>query len=149
MITPQQVVDCARSYVGTPFQHQARIKGLGLDCIGLILCVARDLGIADSEGAQIDPHEYPAYSADPLHGAVHAECCRRLIRKPLSEMRAGDIVTMRVPIEPCHVGIIADRGGVLYIIHAYNGGTFKTVEHILDDAWRKRIVGVFRFPGVE
>ena len=44
----EQIVSVARAAVGTPWHHQGRVAGLGLDCIGLLVHVAREL---DLEGA--------------------------------------------------------------------------------------------------
>jgi len=41
----QEILRVARSYLGTPYHHQGRIKGAGMDCVGLIICVCKDLGV--------------------------------------------------------------------------------------------------------
>jgi cell wall-associated NlpC family hydrolase len=41
----QMIVDKAREYLGTPFQWGARVKGAGIDCSGLVVCVLKDLGV--------------------------------------------------------------------------------------------------------
>ena len=46
MVTKAEIVAKAREYVGTPFHHQARMKGVGVDCVGLLFGVGRDLGLA-------------------------------------------------------------------------------------------------------
>src|SRR5260370_35936670 len=40
----QDMVDCARSYVGVPYFHCGRNRN-GLDCLGLLLVVAHDLDL--------------------------------------------------------------------------------------------------------
>ncbi|MFZ7338164.1 hypothetical protein ACLS0R_18210, partial [Comamonas jiangduensis] len=40
----QDVVAAARRCIGTPYHHQARKPGIGLDCVGLVICVARQIG---------------------------------------------------------------------------------------------------------
>ena len=40
------IVDQARGYLGTPFLHQGRTRH-GLDCVGLVIRVAHDLGLSD------------------------------------------------------------------------------------------------------
>jgi len=34
-----EIISCARSWIGTRFQHQARLRGVGADCWGLVLGV--------------------------------------------------------------------------------------------------------------
>jgi NlpC/P60 family putative phage cell wall peptidase len=35
------ILEEARSWIGTPYQHQASLKGVGCDCIGLVRGVWR------------------------------------------------------------------------------------------------------------
>jgi len=148
MANRKQIIETARTYVGTPFQHQARVKARGLDCVGLILCVADDLKINDTSGKPFNKFDYVDYGPQPSGGFVNEQCATRLV-KVNRPPQPGDVVNLRVPVEPCHVAIISEHGGALYMIHAYNGGTHKCVEHVFDKAWQRRLVGVFEFPGIE
>lgn len=148
-VTREQIVQCAREYLGAKFVHQGRMKGVGVDCVGLVLCVAWELALVDRTGQAIRPTDYTDYSAQPAGTFVNDVCIKRLLRKSPAEIKPGDVVSMRVPVEPVHVGIISSREKVLYLIHAYNSGPDpKVIEHRLDDRWRRRIVGAFAFPGV-
>ena len=51
------VVAEARSWIGTPYQHQASLKGVGCDCLGLVRGVWRAL-------YGEEPEHVPAYSRD-------------------------------------------------------------------------------------
>lgn len=42
----ERIVEQARTYLGTPWRHLGRGGG-GVDCVGLITCVAYDLDIVD------------------------------------------------------------------------------------------------------
>ena len=44
-VTRDQIVSQAREWIGTPYHHQARVRGAGVDCIGLLICVCRELGL--------------------------------------------------------------------------------------------------------
>lgn len=147
-ITRADIVRVARGYVGTPFAHQGRQRGRGVDCVGLVLCVAEDLGLKDKAGIPLKRADYYDYGPLPAERFVHDQAVRRLIAKPLDSLADGDVVTMRVPHLPTHAAIICERKGELYMVHAYSGGPAKVVEHILSGPWYRRIVGVFSFPGV-
>lgn len=139
MIKRSAIVACARTYLGTPFKHQGRIRGLALDCVGLPICVARDLGL--------NVPDYNNYGAQQIDGQVLRECKKHLIEIDIEAMQPGDVICCRIPI-PSHTAIVSDLPPGLGMIHAYasNG---KVVEHTIDFHWRKRIAGVFLFPGVE
>jgi NlpC/P60 family putative phage cell wall peptidase len=51
------IVIVARSWLGTPYRHQASVKGVGADCLGLVRGVWRDVVGGEMEAP-------PAYSAD-------------------------------------------------------------------------------------
>jgi hypothetical protein len=118
-----------------------------VDCVGLVLAVGDDLEIKDSSGIPFRRGDYPAYPTQPSDRFVHDECCRRLSRKTVGDLQAGDIVSLKVPLTACHVAIITEYDGVLYMVHAYSPLN-RVVEHILDNTYRRRIIGVFSFPGV-
>jgi len=146
--TKKDIESKAREYVGTRFQHQGRLKGRAMDCVGLPLCVADDLGLVDKLGVPFKKHDNANYSAQPLDRFVHEEAQRRMIEKPIDQMQPGDLVTIRLPDVPCHVAIISTVNGTIGMIHAY-ATIGKVVEHIMDVKWRRRIEGCFAFPGVE
>lgn len=154
MLTRKDVIEKAREYVGTPFLHQGRlkkisgVKGCGIDCVGLILCVAEDLALVDKNGVPFKRNDYPEYGSQPVDGFVHLQCVDRMNKKLRTELRPGDVVTLRIPKTPCHVAIVYERNGLLYMIHAYAGGTMQCVEHIMDASWQRRVVGVFEFSGL-
>ena len=113
-----------------------------MDCVGLPLAVMAELGVSDLLA------DYRNYPAQPTARTVHEECQRRLLEKTIEGMQPGDLLTLRCPTIPCHVAMVTDLAGGLGIVHAYNGGSRRVVEHILDAKWRRRIEGVFAFPGV-
>ena len=49
MISNLNIVETARSFCGVKYAHQGRNRKVGLDCGGLILVVARELGLTELE----------------------------------------------------------------------------------------------------
>ena len=130
MITGQVVVDEARTWIGTPFQHQGREKGRAVDCAGLVAGVAQALGfeIADMTG----------YARQPFGNMLKAICEAQGVK--VDKPQPGDILLMRFVREPQHLAIHAGET----IIHSYQRAG-KVSEHRIDNAWRDRIVAVYRF----
>ena len=52
-----EIVAAARSWIGTPYRHQASLRGVGCDCLGLLRGVWREV-VGD------EPEAAPAYSRD-------------------------------------------------------------------------------------
>ncbi|MCY1441669.1 putative phage cell wall peptidase, NlpC/P60 family [compost metagenome] len=137
-MTSEEIIAVARSMLKTPFKHQARVPGLGLDCAGLLVCVCQELGvpIEDVQG----------YGRNPFNGLLEAAIRRQpfLREVPKGELQPGDVLLMRFSQAPQHVAIVTDLG----IIHAYEHSG-SVVEHRLADVWRARITHAFRFEGIQ
>jgi cell wall-associated NlpC family hydrolase len=136
-IVAADIVATARRYLGVPWQHQGRSR-LGLDCAGLAVLVARELHLStfDIQGYGRRPQ------GDSLRRALQDAGCTP---QPIT---LGALLLMRFGREPQHLAIVGDypHGG-LSLIHGL--ATSKAVvEHRLDDAWQRRIVSVWRFPGL-
>lgn len=137
----KRVVELARSWIGTPYGHQGRTKGLLVDCAGVPVGVAIELGF------QVE--DLQAYSREPNPQKMQSYLDLNLDRVNKSEMQAGDVVWIRFLKQPQHLAILGDyEHGGLTLIHAYNlVGTGKVVEHRLDEQWQNRIVAAWRFRG--
>lgn len=44
-VTPADIVHAVLGYVGTPYVHQGRMPGHGMDCVGPLVCACWDLGL--------------------------------------------------------------------------------------------------------
>lgn len=146
MSTRSSIVHAARSWLGTPYQHQARLRGVGVDCIGLVIGVARSLGLVAPE------FDINGYSRQPAPAILMAACEKHMQPVPLTRIQAGDVIVTRFERDPCHFAIVADyyHGGHLSMIHAANraGGKGGVIEHRLDPINRARIHAAFALPGV-
>lgn len=125
------IVKTAREYIDTPFHHQGRQKGVGIDCGGLIVCTLAE--------CQIYITDLRGYGRYP-----HADTMRKAMRKEFDEitkeeMTDGDILLFALGREPSHLAFKTNIG----MIHAYTS-VKKVVEHSLDYRWEDRIVAVFR-----
>jgi cell wall-associated NlpC family hydrolase len=128
------MIDIARTYLGTPFAHQGRMKRVGIDCLGLVVCVARETGLA--------VQDFTNYPREPDGATLVLRLSEQLDQVADGDERIGDVLCfwIRRPALPCHVGFKTDVG----VLHTYaNAG--KVVEHVLDARWQKRIHSVWRF----
>jgi NlpC/P60 family putative phage cell wall peptidase len=136
------IVAAATAALGTPFRHQGRDIGRRLDCAGLIVHVAKTIGFD-----VMDLRAYPELPNGELEATLaRHESAGVIVRIPVAARQPGDIVLMRFEKEraPRHLGIIGNDDT---LIHAW-AVTRKVCEHIIDDAWRRRIVGAWQFSGV-
>lgn len=137
------IVQSARSWIGTPYNHQASLKGAGTDCLGLLRGVWRE--VLGSE-----PSNVPAYTSDwsePQGFEVLWEAaCQYLKAKPINQIATGDVLLfrMRYGAVAKHLGIQGNTGCEASFIHAYSG--HGVLESPLSAPWQRRIVARFEFP---
>jgi NlpC/P60 family putative phage cell wall peptidase len=132
-----------REWIGTPYRHQASVRGQGADCLGLIRGIWRKL-YGD------EPEIMPSYSSDwnehSGEETLLAAASRWFDPLEFGEERAGDLVLFhwRGSAITKHVGILSGRNR---FIHAYEKSG--VVETTLGTHWRTHISACFRFPDPE
>lgn len=138
------VVALARGWLGTPYVHQASVRGAGCDCLGLVRGVWRAL-------YGEEPETPAPYSPDwgETEGEEHLwRACARHLRPValdappglgevvLFRMRAGGVAK--------HLGIISrSPPEAVRFIHAYSKRG--VVESALTPPWARRMVARFAF----
>lgn len=136
----RDVADAARTWIGTPFVHQGRLKGVGVDCVGLVIGVARELGLTD--------YDFNAYGMQPDPRVLMREVEANLQAVPLGDAQAGDVLLFRFEREPQHFAIVVDTAASPWqIVHAHRK-VGRCVQHGMDEIWRRRLLGAYRFPGI-
>ena len=144
MSTPDEIVNQARTWIGTPFHHQARLKKVGCDCLGLVVGVVDELGLKDKNGVPLAAYDEITYSKEPDGAYFTQKLIELLDEVSLADMRAGDMALFKVRENPQHVAILTDYEGELGMIHCFAPAR-RVVEHRLDDDWRSRLLKVFRW----
>jgi cell wall-associated NlpC family hydrolase len=141
--TREQVVAEARTWLGTPWVHQHRAKGHAVDCAGLIIGVARALGLVSED------FEVPGYGTQPDGRLL--DLCQRFMRPVARDnMQPGDVVVVAVDKDPQHLGIVTPyRGESLAMIHATSTGQRGVVESRLVFTPVFQFRAAFVLPGVE
>ncbi|MBC2835845.1 NlpC/P60 family protein [Paragemmobacter straminiformis] len=136
------VVQAARGWIGTPYLHQASVKGAGADCLGLLRGVWREVLGAEPEAV---PRYSPDWSEATRREDLAAAAQRWL--EPVTDWHAGAVLLfrMRDTAVAKHLGILSVAGEAAWFVHAYSG--HGVVESPLSQPWRRRVVGLFRFPG--
>jgi NlpC/P60 family putative phage cell wall peptidase len=144
MTIANDIVSHARAWVGTPFHHQARLKGKGCDCLGLVVGVVDELGLKDKNGVQLAAYDEVTYSREPDGAYLTEKLTGLLFEVPVEEARSGDLGLFKVRENPQHLAILSDYEGTLGMIHSFAPAR-RVVEHRLDDDWKLRILKVFRW----
>jgi NlpC/P60 family putative phage cell wall peptidase len=134
------LLTAARGWLGTPYQHQASLKHIGCDCLGLIRGVWREI-------YGKEPFNIPPYSPDWAEArgqeAFANEAKRLLKAVPLNELAPTDLLLFRwkdtAPAKHCAILTENDT-----IIHAHDGACVTEVPFA--PFWQKRLAYAFAFP---
>ncbi len=138
---PDQIAYEASRWIGTPYRHQASLRGVGCDCLGLLRGVWRAL--LGPEPEQPGPYT-PDWSEPSREERLLAAARRRLIQvDPESAVKAGEVLLfrMRRDAPAKHLGICIDPH---VMVHAHS--RLGVVDAGLDRAWRRRLAARFHFP---
>ena len=136
----ERIIAVARSWIGTPYLHQASLKNVGCDCLGLLR------GVFDALYGEASERP-PPYTADWAEASGHeamADAARRhLAEISIDEVRAGDVILFRwrdwLPAKHCAIAVTPDS-----MIHAHDGAAVAEVS--IGPWWRRHLAYAFRFP---
>ncbi|MFH6780790.1 MULTISPECIES: DUF6950 family protein [Methylobacterium] len=138
--TRARVVALARTWLGTPYHHQASVRGAGADCLGLLRGVYAALYGAEPEAP---PPYTPSWAEDRGAETLRDAAARHLVPLAPAAAEPGDVLLFRwrdrLPAKHC--GILVAPS---VMIHAYDGHA--VVETWIPPGWARRIAYAFRFP---
>lgn len=137
------IVTSARSWIGTPYVHQASVKTAGCDCLGLLRGVWREVLGREPEAA---PPYTPDWDEVSGREVLRSAALRHMREIPFHAAASGDVLLFRMRRGAIakHLGILSHALPSGRFIHAYSG--HGVVESALTDPWLTRLDGVFRFP---
>ncbi|MEM7243268.1 MAG: NlpC/P60 family protein [Pseudomonadota bacterium] len=140
--TDEEIAVIARAWLGTPFVHQASMKGQGADCLGFVRGVWQEVH-ADRAIPKMDyaPHWFEQTCEERLLDGLsnYLSIC------PNAEISSGRILLFRLfrkyPAQ--HVGLsLSGAANKLTLIHSIAGKG--VVEVPMSKNWQARLVAQFR-----
>lgn len=152
MITVEQFITQARTWLGVPWHHQGRSR-LGVDCAGLPECVLAELG-ALPKGYRAS-RNYGRLPTSELDETLHQWCrlvWRRTSPDESPQVMPGYLIRIRYPKQerPSHLAICTGPT----IIHAYRAERRRgprgcgVMEHAYRTRWLDLTVDAWQAPGV-
>jgi hypothetical protein len=150
LLSRQALLLEARTWIGTAFHHQGRVKANsyhkgGCDCVGLVLGVATSLQLKSTKGILIKDIDIGNYcrklSGSLLKEALDEHC----IKISQNEILPSDLLLFKMSDYQYHIGIISDYNAkTLGLIHSYAQAK-KVVEHSLTTFWQEKIIYAYKF----
>lgn len=143
-MTRAEVIAEARTWVGTRFHHQAAVKGVGCDCIGLIAGVAAAVGMLEA-AAWLADARCRSYTREPAPQMLLGAATDYLLEIPRWQLGPADIPLFRV-----RNGKYGQHFAILTaddpprMIHAH-AGFRRVVENTFDSVWTSQVTHAFRY----
>lgn len=142
-----EIVAAARGWIGTPYQHQASLKRVGCDCLGLLRGIWREVM---GDEPEIAPPYAPDWAesgeaAGVRHEPLIEAAGRHLMSVAVADMQPGDVLLFRwrAHLPAKHLAILSTPGAM---IHAHDGAC--VAEVALSGWWLRHLAAVFRFPEI-
>ncbi|MFK7793294.1 MAG: NlpC/P60 family protein [Devosiaceae bacterium] len=142
MIARHTIAAEAVRWLGTPYCHQASKRGVGADCLGLVLGVWNAVA---REPLSLQRHDQRSW-AQHADGEPLLDGLRQfMVEQAPSDCQAGDVLALRwrKGWPASHLAFLMDNGT---IIHAYEGG--RVVRSNLGP-WASHIVTGFAFSATQ
>ncbi len=133
----KDIILAARKWIGTPFKHQGRLLGVGCDCLGLLMGIAKECSLVTLNNQPLLDLDQSTY-----HMVSDGNLLEHLLGihlKTIPKITLASLVLLEFDKNPQHLGIITDNSyNTFNIIHAdiSRGGV---VEHILTEEYEKKI----------
>lgn len=129
-------MSAARLWLGTAWRHQGRGPG-GVDCVGLIVRVAHDLGLSR--------YDVTGYSRRAQGVGFLEHFAANLMSVPIADAQPADILVFADQAYPCHCGFLSHWRGAAHVIHAH-ALRRKVIEEPYAGEWRQKVRRAYRFP---
>ncbi len=135
-----QIITSLRTWLGTPYLHQASVKGVGCDCLGLVRGVWRDVYKCEPE---LTPPYTPDWAESGQQEQLANAASRHMKLVDNKRFQSGDLLIFRwrkhLPAK--HLAIVSS---LTTMIHAQEG--VAVCEVAISPWWKRHIAYVFRFP---
>ena len=116
----RRVVAEARTWVGTPYHHHARIKGVGVDCAQILAAVFHAADLAPELDLGHYPTQWHLHHGEELYlQQLQAAGAHRIDAE--LQPQPGDVGVWRFGRTYSHGGIVIEGGANPLVVHAYIG----------------------------
>lgn len=135
----RQVVAEARTWLGTPYHLNARIKGAGVDCGTFLIASFAGAGLIEAVDLGTMSRDFHLHRGDEVYLRWVARFCREVTREP----RPGDILLYQYGRVMSHGALVVDFPR---IIHA-TADTGVVLGSATEPALANRQAAIFSFWG--
>lgn len=124
--TRKQIVEAAEKFLGLRFVHQGRSAETGVDCVGLLVLIGKEIGYPEI-------HDVEGYRRVPRPEVIREVLAKNCDEIPLEDAKPGDFYFMRYEGRiPRHAAVIYSEDSLL---HASKDGVRIEPKSNFPDNW--------------
>lgn len=137
----QHIIDEAMTWLGTPWHHNALLKGVGVDCAQFLIGVYAGVGAVPNITTGWYPRDWHLHRNEPMFLNF-----LRQYADPVEDGKKGDIAMWRFGRHPAHGSIVIDE---THIIHAFRDEKAVVITDLTQSNINSRFAGYYRLKGLE
>lgn len=137
----EDIVAEALSWKGTPWHHNARVKGQGVDCAQLLVAVYHAVGLIELPQLENYPRDWHLHKQEPKFLNYLLGYADRT-----EQWALGNVAMFQYGRHASHAGIIV---GEQKICHAWIDVHEVTVTDLTNAPMASRLVGIYQLKGIE
>lgn len=134
-----RIVAEARTWIGTKWHHEARVKGAGVDCAQFLIAVYSGVGLIPAFSTDHYPADWHLHRDEPRFLATLVDYC-----VGVAMPEPGDIIMFRFGRHAAHGAIYAGNN---LIFHAWRDEGRVTVSDLSNSPLALRVHGYYRWKG--
>jgi cell wall-associated NlpC family hydrolase len=117
--TRQNVAQEALTWLGTPYHHHARIKGVGVDCVQLLCGVFEAVGLVPPITTGHYPVDWHLHHSEEVFSGSLDQYAH--LRSPGTTPQVGDMLLFQFGRTFSHGSIVVghDSDGAVLLVHSY------------------------------
>lgn len=138
----EKIIAEAMSWLRTPWHHEARVKGAGVDCAQFLIAVFAAVGLVEDFKTEHYPRDWHLHRDEPRFLSYllqHAD--------PIETPLPGDVAMFQYGRHAAHGSIVMDTAGPT-VIHAWIDEGMVTLTDLSVSPLRERLSGFYRLRGL-
>lgn len=142
-MTRDKIIAEAMTWLRTPWHHEARVKGAGVDCAQFLIAVYAAVGLIPDFTPDHYPPDWHLHRQKPRFLELLLQYA-----DPVESPLPGDVAMFQYGRHAAHGSIVTDTAG-LTIIHAWRDERMVTITDLTVSPLRDRLAGFYRLRGIE
>jgi len=137
----ESIIAEAMTWLGTPWHHNALLKGVGVDCAQFLIGVYSNVGLVSHIDTGFYPRDWHLHRNEPMFLQFLMQYA-----DPIAEGERGDIAMFKYGRHPAHGAIVVDSHT---IIHAYRDEKSVVLTDLDHTEMQSRFAGYYRLKGLK